>query len=372
MGALYIHIPFCASKCHYCDFYSRKPDSYDIMSRYINAVIAEWSMRKDEIDGQPDTIYIGGGTPSLLSEKHLSQLIRAIHPSDTLREFTIEANPEDVTETWVKSIRELGIDRVSIGIQSLIDDELAAVGRRHDARQALQAIELLEKGGITNISGDLIYGLPGQTTVSWKHSLIGLLATGITHLSAYSLTYEPGSRLYAKLMAGKISETDDDTVAAMYDILTDEIKQRGWDHYEISNFASPGCRAIHNSRYWDFTPYIGLGPGAHSFDGNVRRFNRSDLNRYLEAIESGTTFYDTETETQSELINDYIITRLRTSEGLDLADMHSRFGRIAADELRHEAMRFVNCGSLVYDHDILRFPENGWLISDAVLRELLV
>ncbi len=372
MGALYIHIPFCASKCYYCDFYSRKPDGDDVITRYINAVIAEWSMRKDEIDTPPDTIYIGGGTPSLLSEKHLSQLIEAIHPDNTLQEFTIEANPEDVTESWVNCIRELGIDRVSIGIQSLIGDELAAVGRRHDSRRALQAIELLQSGGITNISGDLIYGLPGQTTQSWRSSVTGLLATGITHLSAYSLTYEPGSRLYAKLMAGKITETDDDTVAAMYDILTDKIREIGWEHYEISNFASPGFRAIHNSRYWDFTPYIGLGPGAHSFDGKVRRSNRPDLNRYLKAIESGATFYDTETETRSDLINDYIITRLRTSEGLDMADMRFRFGNIAADELRHAAMRFVNRGSLVYDRDILRFPETGWLISDAVLRELLV
>lgn len=372
MGALYIHIPFCASKCHYCDFYSRKPDSGDVITRYINAVVKEWAMRKDEITGTPRTIYIGGGTPSLMSAQQLAHLIEAIRPDSTLREFTIEANPEDITETWVNDIRRLGIDRVSIGVQSLIDEELASVGRRHTARRALQAIGLLQEGGITNISGDLIYGLPGQTVESWHHSVTRLLATGITHLSAYSLTYEPGSRLYAKLMSGKITETDDDTAASMYDILTEETGHRGWEHYEISNFAAPGFRAIHNSGYWDFTPYVGLGPGAHSFDGTVRRSNRPDLRRYLEAIESGNLFYDTEEETQSDLINDYIITRLRTVEGLDTADMGARFGSAAAGELKHAATRFINRGSLICDGDILRFPESGWLISDAVLRELLV
>ena len=370
MAGLYIHIPFCHSKCSYCDFYSMP--SVKMSSEYVDALINEWKIRKNEVAGNIETIYLGGGTPSILDTGLLSKLIAAL-PTENVREFTIEANPEDITRNWIDIVKQLGINRVSIGVQSLLDNELQAVGRRHTAQEAIDAIKLLQNYGITEISADLIYGLPQQTLESWKYSVENLVNLGIPHISSYSLSYEPGTRLYAQLSSGKIEETDEDTVAAMYDMLTSSLMFNGYEHYEISNFAKPWHIAQHNSSYWKFTPYIGLGVSAHSFDGTKRRVNPLNIKKYIEALSSGKTIYEVEDETPTDLYNDYIITSLRTSDGINLDDMRARFGGEYAEEFCKSAETFIASGKLVQPTPLtIRFTEDAWLVSDSVLRELIV
>ncbi|MDE6490364.1 MAG: coproporphyrinogen III oxidase family protein [Muribaculaceae bacterium] len=279
----------------------------------------------------------------------------------SLAEFTIEANPEDVTDEWVSAVVAMGIGRVSMGIQSLVEAELSAIGRRHTAGQALTAINTLMNGGIRNISCDLIYGLPGQTSETWRYSLQRLLDTGIVHLSAYMLTYEPGTRLSVQRNLGRVREAADEDIELMYGDLVDMAARYGFRHYEISNFALDGYRAIHNSSYWDGTPYLGLGPSAHSFDGAVRRANPTDIKRYV--ADPGHC-YDEEVPESYSAYNDRIITGLRTDEGIDVSgftqsetdilEAYVRNGMMAATALR----RF-------------RITEHAWLMADRIMSDFI-
>ena len=370
MAGIYVHIPYCHSKCAYCDFYStpKGPDR----RKFVESLTREWKMRRHESGHETvRTISLGGGTPSILSAEELSAITAPL-PKENIEEFTIEANPEDVNRDLVRNIISLGINRVSIGVQSLHDSELHAVRRRHTAQEALDAIRTLHEVGITNVSADLIYGLPGQTLSTWRDSLERLIGSGITHLSAYALSYEPGTRLYAMLQAGKITEAPQELSEEMYMTLCATASAAGFTHYEISNFALPGMHSRHNSSYWDYTPYLGLGPGAHSFDGMVRRVNPSRLPAYIEAMTVGTTFYETEEETLTDRINDAIITGLRTLKGLRLDTIHGLGGQRAVDELQRNAMQFIRSGKVTVSDNTLRIPERYWLVSDAILRELLI
>lgn len=375
MSGLYIHIPFCASKCSYCDFYSMPLKSPSIAEEYVNAVINEFRMRKQELTDSISTVYIGGGTPSQLPAEAITSLIDRLTEQgldmSTVTEFTIEANPEDITPQWAQAISATGANRVSIGIQSFDDTELRTVGRRHDAQRAIDAIDTLREAGITEISGDLIYGLPGQTAVSWEKSLDKILELNLPHISAYSLSYEPGTRLSAMLNSGKVKAVDEETSVTMYKSLITHMKESGYVHYEISNFSLPDHEAKHNSGYWKFTPYLGLGPGAHSFDGKIRRSNPWNLKKYIRELNSMRIIAEEEEEDECDLVNDYIITALRQSCGIDFDDMSRRVGSSPMEILRKAAKPFVNAGTLIDDGCRLRFPEEAWLISDMVLRDLL-
>lgn len=368
MAGVYIHIPFCHSKCAYCDFYSIPRQ--EAVSDYVYALLKEWDARHNELTDPITTVYLGGGTPSLLSPAMLSA-ITSVFATPDVKEFTIEANPEDITEQWAEHIIGSGINRVSLGIQSLIDRELSAVGRRHTAAEAVKAIETLRKTGITEISGDLIYGLPEQTVDTWRYSLDTLAALGLPHISAYSLSYEEGTRLHARLLAGKLQETDEDTVAAMYEYMTRTLDSARYEHYEISNFAKPGHRAQHNSSYWHFIPYLGLGPGAHSFDGKIRRVNKADLRGYISAMTTGSIFFTEEDESPADLLNDYIITGLRTMEGIDLNNMAAKFGQRQTVGFMNRCRPYIRNGSLTEHGTRICFDEASWLVSDGVLRELI-
>lgn len=388
MAGIYVHIPYCHSKCAYCDFYST-PAMADSRSDYARAVAREWQLRRHELRGEPvATIYVGGGTPSLLTPEQLSAIVEPL-PRNALHEFTVEANPEDVSGPWVASMAALGVNRVSVGVQSLNDGELRAVGRRHSAAQALQAIDRLRQGGIANVSADLIYGLPGQTLDSWQASLRRLLAAGITHLSAYALSYEPGTRLSAMLRAGRIAEAPQELSEAMYRELCLAAAQAHFVHYEISNFALPGYQSRHNSSYWTFTPYLGLGPGAHSFDGALRRVNPPRLKAYLDAYLSrpqpaaaqplpAADFWLIDEETPIDRANDLIITSLRTDNGLALnalaalnPDYAARLMRLATPHLAAGRLAAVKPDRPGMPHR-LRIPEAHWLVADAILRDLLL
>lgn len=363
-AGIYLHVPFCKRKCHYCDFYSiARPD---MAEAYVAAVEREYAARRHELgDNAVVTLYFGGGTPSLLPPPLFSRLARLLRTPD-VEEFTVEANPDNVTPQMAAMWRNEGANRVSIGIQSLCDNELRAIGRLHDSSLALKAISVLADAGFDNISADLIYGLPLQTPDTFRYSLRHLLAEPVTHLSAYCLSYEEGTALWRRRQNGDIAETDDDTITEMYSILCDITSRHGFEHYEISNFALPGCRSRHNSSYWRRTPYLGLGPGAHSLaaDGR-RRHNGPDLRRYIAA--PATVLAD-DPETDTDRINDTIMTSLRTSGGLDLGAVPPAQRRT----ILAAAGPWLRSGRLTMNNNTLTIPEDAWLVSDAIIRDLFI
>lgn len=365
-SALYIHIPFCHSKCSYCDFYS-VPRSR-ITDDFVDALCQEARCRIADWPYKIDTIYIGGGTPTSLSDAQLRRLIGCL-PCGSLKEFTIEVNPEDITPQRAASLKEMPFDRVSMGIQSLDDGLLSAIGRRHTASQAVEAYEMLSNAGFDNISCDLIFGLPGQSMEQWLNSLKQLIALHPKHISAYMLSYEPGTRLHAMLTAGKIAECDGDTSERMYLALIEEARQAGYRHYEISNFALPGYEAVHNSRYWDFTPYLGLGPGAHGFDGSVRFYNSPDLKAYISGV--GMASRIEESETSDERFNDLVMTSLRTARGLSLDEVSRRCGLKYRRLVERTAMPYLASGLMVSDGDRLYIPELKWLVSNDIIADFM-
>ncbi len=360
MAGIYVHVPFCHAKCAYCDFYSLADRRRS--GEYVEAVVREYARRKSELAEEPvRTLYFGGGTPSVLSENEFASLARVLNVPE-VEEFTIEVNPEDVTEAKVEAWKRAGVNRVSMGVQSLVDEELKAVNRRHSAREALEAIALLKRHGISNISCDLIYGLPGQTLESWEYSLRKLLDAGITHLSAYNLMYEEGTLLTMRLRKGLIQEADEELIEAMYTRLCNIAGEYGFEHYEISNFATPGHCSRHNSAYWDGTPYLGLGPGAHSLDSaGVRRFAPSDLRAFLSDPENAAIV---DAEDDTDRINDRIFTALRTSRGLAVEDVPG--------ESRAVVDKYLSEGLMVRRGDRVAIPEEHFLISDAIIREIFV
>ena len=369
MAGLYIHIPYCHSKCAYCDFYST-PNIKSI-EQYVDALLCEIELRINEIDTPVSTIYIGGGTPSILPTYLLNKIIDVISSyvniSD-LEEFTIEANPEDVTEQWVKGIMRLGINRVSMGIQSFNNDELMTINRRHTAEVALTAIQILQKNGIRRISGDLIYGLPGQDLDSWKKSLNTLLSLGLPHFSSYLLSYEPGTGLYARLMAGKVEEASEELANEMYQYLITESRRYGYNHYEISNFALMGCEAIHNTNYWRDLPYLGIGVSAHSFDGEKRRVNPSNIKHYISHLQQGKCVYDIEEEDNDARHNDYIIVSLRTAQGIDLNYYKNQY----KNDILSIAKPHIDAGRMVLTDTHLAIAEEAMLISDRIMLDFIV
>lgn len=347
--ALYIHIPYCRAKCAYCDFYSGPLRTFNAET-YVRALNRELSARRSEIN-EIKTVYVGGGTPSILPPELLAPFL-ALAPG----ERTVEVNPEDVTPEYARRLRIAGANRVSMGVQSLVDSELLSIGRRHSASDALLAYENLRLAGFQNISLDLIYGLPGQSLRSWAYSLDKLLELKPEHLSAYLLSYEPGTLLHTRLISGRLSEASDEVAEQMYLLLCHKTARTGYDHYEISNFARPGFRAQHNSSYWDMTPYLGLGPGAHSFDGHLRRANPSDFRAYMANPEAA---FIVESENADEQHNDLVITSLRTARGIDPA-------MLSPSEL-DTARRLLS----PTDDGRLRIPEHLWLRSNSILEPFI-
>lgn len=368
-AGLYIHVPFCHSKCSYCDFYSM-PLRREIENMYVDTLLKEWQMRKDEIDAPISTLYLGGGTPSILSDTNLNRLIQGLDIDiASLSEVTIEANPEDITPQKVEAFKASGIRRVSMGIQSLDDTLLETIGRRHNSLSAIKAYENLRKGDIDNISLDLMYGLPTQSLIQWENTLRTMLEImHPEHLSAYILSFEPGTRMTAMRDAGKLTAPDEDLIIEMYTILCMMARDRGYVHYEISNFSLPGYEARHNSAYWNMSPYIGLGPGAHSFDGkSTRRSNPWNINRYISCISAGSIFCETEEEDANTIHNDIVMTSLRTSRGLDMLRWH----KYAAQWMR-VAYKFIAEGTMKLTGHRLALTEKAWLMADDYISHFLI
>ena len=369
MSGLYVHIPFCKSKCLYCDFYSLPHLSG--AGTYVEALLAEWRLRRHEVPMPIATVYLGGGTPSVLTAGQLCRLVAGLPMGDEVGERTIEVNPDDVTPELVKTIVALGFNRVSMGVQSFNDQELRFVNRRHTAAQAVEAVHALQAGGVGNISIDLIYGLPLQSLESWQRSVEMAVSLGVQHISAYNLTYEEGTPLWRMRERGAVAEADDETCIAMFDLLIDKLAAAGFEHYEISNFALPGFHSRHNSSYWDGTPYLGLGAAAHSYDGTTRSANPPDIHRYIDAIAAGRVACERETLQWWERHDEDVMLRLRTSQGIDTGLLASRYGEPVAALFEKKAARFVEQGLMSRDATRYRLTRRGILLSDSMIAHLL-
>ena len=375
MAGIYVHIPFCASRCSYCDFFStlRLEESG---LRYVEALIAEARLRRGELHGeQVKTLYLGGGTPSQLPLPLIRQLVvglREVFSLDAVEEFTVEANPDDVTREWCDGMVALGVNRVSMGVQSFEDSILRLIGRRHTAQQAVESVDRLRGSGISNISIDLIFGLPGQTLASWTESVQRAIALKPQHISAYGLTYEEGTRLWHQRERGEVIEVPEEQCLEMYRILVDMLQAAGYEHYEISNFALPGYHSRHNSSYWNDTPYLGLGAAAHSYDGQVRRSNPSNLNAYIDEVLNGEVAFLEEEMTRWERYDERVMLGLRTSQGVDIDKLRNDFGDEAWRHFTREAARHVASGNLFKTEDG-RFvlTRSGIMLSDSIIRDLM-
>ena len=375
MTGLYIHIPFCKSRCIYCGFYSTTAEQ--MKQAYVDAVCREMELRNAiyEKEGKNigqtiATVYLGGGTPSQLSPTQLQQLFDAIarhYDVNDDAEITIECNPDDVTEAFAELLQSLPVNRVSMGAQTFDDDRLQFIHRRHTSKQVTTAIRRLREKGIHNISIDLMYGFPEETLEEWEHDIQQALALNVEHISAYALTYEEGTPLYRLLEEGKVKEIDEERSLAMYDRLIDRLQEAGYEHYEISNFARKGWRSRHNSSYWQLVPYIGIGAAAHSYDGRRRQWNIADINSYINHIQQGIVPAEGELLDKDSRYNDHVMLALRTCEGLDLSTLDSD-ERSYCEET---AKKFVLDGLLVKTDNHLRLSRKGLFVSDMIMSELM-
>ena len=367
MAGIYIHIPFCASRCIYCAFYSTT--SLNLRQRYIDALCREMESRRSE--ETISTIYLGGGTPSQLSTAQLRQLFDALYIFNNVTadaEVTIEVNPDDMTTEFAEELSGLPLNRVSMGVQTFDDERLKFLHRRHTAAQVYEAVQRLRAVGIHNISIDLMYGFPGETLTDWEHDIDAALALGVEHLSAYCLSIEEGTPLWKWTIDNEQWIMDEELERRMYYTLIDKLEAVGFEHYEISNFAQKGFRSHHNSSYWTGIPYLGLGAAAHSFDGHTRSWNVADIHQYIEGIEQGKRFFDAEAIEGNTRYNDLLTTALRTSEGLDL----SLLSEPQRDYCLCNARRFINDDLLTNNGEHLVLTRHGLFVSDMVISGLML
>ena len=373
MAGLYIHIPFCAKRCLYCDFFSNTDMKFK--EPYVSAVIREMQLRQEYIGGVPlDTIYFGGGTPSQLQQADFERIFKAIDclfNISSCKEITLEVNPDDMTPEYVASLRNLPFNRVSMGVQSFKEKDLHFLNRRHDREQALRAVELCKENGIPNISIDLIYGMPGQTLEEWQETLDAAIHLEIPHISAYHLIYEEGTALYKLMEAGKVAPIEEELSVTLFSTLINRLAEAGYLHYEISNFARPGYFSQHNSSYWTGKKYIGIGPSAHSYDGESRQWTISSLPHYLEGIRTGIPNIEIEKLDINTKYNDFIITGLRTMWGIRTSDIREQFGEEKQAYLERQAATYLHQGLLIYENDTLTLSKEGIFISDGIMSDLL-
>ena len=365
---IYLHIPFCRSKCGYCDFYSRPGCDGRVFDRYLAALEAQIAETFPLGGRYPaDTVYLGGGTPSVLGGKRLAGLLKTLKKHVQLQrdaEVTVEVNPESVDKGLLRQLRAAGVNRLSMGVQSSDDGELKTLGRIHDFAGAKAAVALIRAAGFKNLSLDLMYGLPGQTMARWQQSVEDVLALAPEHLSCYGLRLEEGTPLYSR----RDEQPDDDTQADMYLWTVDRLAAAGYEQYEISNFARPGFRARHNSKYWDLSPYVGLGPGAHSFYDNRRFRVVSDLAAYMDVYEGkgGRVMEDADDCSYIDRVGEYVMLGLRTSAGVSAHGFETRFRR-AFTPFAERLRPYLQSGHAVCDGDRWRLTPKGFLVSNIII-----
>ncbi|MBN2633109.1 MAG: radical SAM family heme chaperone HemW [Bacteroidales bacterium] len=374
MAGIYVHIPFCRKFCHYCDFYHVM--SAGDHSAFIAALEKEAEIRKSYITSEPfRTLYIGGGTPTVLSQEEIARILTFIDNHLGLGEtdeITIEVNPDDVTGSYMKDLKSIGINRVSIGIQSWNDDDLKMLNRRHTAAQGKEAISRIFSSGFENVSADLIYGIPGMESDRWAENLDITFSTGINHLSAYHLSIEPGTVFWKMKEKGLLHEVEEEESIQQFNVLVDKTEEAGFIHYEISNFGKPGFFSVHNTNYWKQVPYIGLGPSAHSFNGYSRQWNLSDVEKYIRLVRGEKEFYIREELDLRTRFNEYVLTSLRTMWGIDLDYVEKTFEKEGYDYIMNTAGKYIDYGLMRKENNTLILSNQGKMISDNIISEFMM
>ncbi|MGB0431289.1 MAG: radical SAM family heme chaperone HemW [Bacteroidia bacterium] len=370
---MYIHIPFCKQACSYCNFYFSTNQS--TLNRIVDAICTEIGLRNDFwTSNSLSTIYFGGGTPSILSTGHIEKIIASIKKSykTTLcSEITFECNPDDINEQKLKEWKRIGINRLSIGVQSFYNQHLLLMNRAHNAKQSYKAIELAQKNGFNNLTVDLIYGIPKQSNEQLKADLQIIADLNIPHFSAYALTVEPKTVLAHQIKTGKINEVDDDVFKSHFEIIKSFATEHGYQHYEISNFAKPTKRALHNSSYWKSKPYIGIGPAAHSYNLDNRFWNIANNHKYLKAIENGNTFFEIEKLSKTDHYNEYLLTRLRTIEGVNILELNSLFPEFI-EHFNSESKTLLFKNLVQLENNIFTLTNQGQFLCDYITAQLMV
>lgn len=373
MAGIYIHIPFCKRRCIYCDFFSTTQS--EKKSAYVRALCRELEMRQDYVGGEEiETIYLGGGTPSQLTEEELKAIFSSIYhiyKVKTNAEITLEANPDDLTPEYVAMLRRLPINRISMGIQTFQEETLKLLHRRHTATQAIEAFRRCREVGFQNISIDLMYGLPGETLETWKEDLRQAINLRPEHISAYHLIYEEDTALWRLREQHQVEEADEDLSVSLFETLIDHLTEAGYQHYEISNFCLSGMHSRHNSSYWTGKKYLGCGPSAHSFNGFSRQWNVASLEGYIKGVEEGELDYEVEELDLYTRYNDFVLTSIRTCWGMSLSKLRSEFG----EELYRYCMRMAkpheDQGVLENREGVLRLTRKGIFVSDGIMSDLM-
>lgn len=376
MAGIYFHIPFCKQACHYCDFHFST--SLKHRDSLVDALCREVTLQSEYLaphDAAIETVYFGGGTPSLLSASDIDRLIGAVENHFTINrdaEVTIEANPDDLDDAYLRALRTTPINRFSIGIQSFFEEDLRWMNRAHNAVEAQGAIKRVQDAGYANITADLIYGYPLLSDAKWQSNIGRLVEAGVPHISAYAMTVEPRTALAMFIQKGKQLAMDETQAAAQFNQLMDALASADFIHYEISNFARPGNDARHNGNYWKGVPYLGIGPSAHSFDGDTRQWNIRNNAHYIRAIQAGSIPCEKERLTNVDKVNEYIMTALRTIWGLDLDVAEQRFGLRHRNALAVALSPFVANGDIAMEGSVAALTRKGKLFADHIAAELFI
>ncbi len=371
MAGIYVHIPFCRKACHYCNFHFST--THSLLPQIVESIVEEIRLRKDYLSAPVSTIYFGGGTPSICSNEQLSSLIHQLKNTFSLApniEMTLEANPDDITVEKLLHWKTLGFNRLSIGVQSFREEDLQWMNRAHNSEQATSAILLAKANGFDNISIDLIYGTPTLSDEQWQHNVQTAIALQVPHLSCYALTVEPKTALDKMVEKKKVLAPDPEKQARHFELLMQWMEAAGYEHYEISNFAKPGMRSKHNSSYWQGSPYLGLGPAAHSFNGHSRQWNIANNALYIKNIAEGNVPFEMEEITPTQALNEYIMTSLRTSEGLSLEYIQHNWGEEKAIEIRKNANIYIVQENAAINNGNLQLTKKGKLLADGIASDL--
>lgn len=373
MAGVYIHIPFCKTRCSYCDFYTQTNSAQK--EAYIEALCKELVLRKNYLHKTTiNTIYFGGGTPSQLSKADFDKIFDILSSFFVLNgdsEITLEANPDDLTDEYIKMLRSLPFNRMSVGIQSFDDTELKFLDRRHSSEKAKSAIKKSQDAGFNNLSIDLMYGLPAQTLSVWEKNLKEAIALNIQHISSYHLIYEEGTKMYRLVEQGNILPAGEDLSTDMFSLMNTYLKEHGFLHYEISNFAKDGFISRHNSSYWTGEEYLGVGASAHSYDGNSRCWNIASISKYIDQINNGTFQPEVELLTDATRYNDYVLTRMRTMWGADIHDIERLFGQRMLNYFEENIKKHLANGDVKRQEGKLIISEKGLFISDGIMSDLM-
>ena len=370
---IYVHVPFCRSKCFYCGFYSVA--SLKLKEAYLGAIGREIDSRRDYLpEGNVRTLYFGGGTPSYLEQEDLKRIVRKLEENYSFMpraERTIELNPEDLTREKLESIKELGFNRLSVGVQSFSDERLKQINRTHSGRQAVEGITPAASMGFDNISMDLMIGLPGQIGEELLADVDVASRLPVSHLSVYMLSIDSNTVFEFMVKQGKFKLEDEEVIAKRYQQVCERLKELGFEHYEISNFARDGKYSVHNTSYWQQKPYIGFGPSAHSYDLRSRQWNTANLKTYIDSLDSGGLSFEKEELTMVDLYNEYVMTNLRTMWGVKKERLQGDYA-VFWNQVQDQLQKYLKSGDLLEERGRFRISESGWVVSDAILSDLFV